>query len=145
MQHRGDCGSGLQEWGKTVEYEEVKFKGVGEMNPYLKAAVSIWALAAGLLIWFAIAEAGYDFSDSATWTNARADDDTTALVIDSTNQGGYVSTNTTSISFTAPDGRTAIIGFSRGEVVYSGDLPVAESAKLLFDAAYGLCGCNKIQ
>ena len=41
------------------------------MNPYLKVAVSIWALAV-LLVWFAIAEAGYDFSDSTTWADSGA-------------------------------------------------------------------------
>jgi hypothetical protein len=38
----------------------------------------------------------------------------------------------------SPDGRKAVIDYGGGEVTYSGDLPVSEGAKLLFNAIGGL-------
>lgn len=43
------------------------------------------------------------------------------------------------LTLTSPDGREAIINFNGEEVIYSGNLPVAESAKIFFDAIFGLC------
>lgn len=42
------------------------------------------------------------------------------------------------IVITSPDGRAATIDFGGKEIIYSGDLPVAESARLFFDAFVGL-------
>lgn len=36
-------------------------------------------------------------------------------------------------TFTSPDGRKAVLDFGGDEMTYSGDLPVAESAKMFFD------------
>ena len=36
-------------------------------------------------------------------------------------------------TFQSPDGREAVLDFSGDEMTYSGDLPVAESAKIFFD------------
>ena len=39
-------------------------------------------------------------------------------------------------TITHPDGREAVIDFGGDAVVYSGDLPVDESAKIFFDAVF---------
>ncbi len=36
-------------------------------------------------------------------------------------------------TFQSPDGREAVLDFGGDEMIYSGDLPVAESAKMFFD------------
>ena len=40
------------------------------------------------------------------------------------------------ITLYSPDGREATIDFGGDAVVYSGDLPVDESAKIFFDAVF---------
>jgi hypothetical protein len=50
-----------------------------------------------------------------------------------------ISSAPTSFIFCAPDGREGVISFSGDEITYSGDLPVAESAKLFFEAYGNLC------
>ena len=42
------------------------------------------------------------------------------------------------IEIRSPEGKSAKIDFSSGEVVYSGDLPVAESARIFFDAVFAI-------
>jgi hypothetical protein len=44
----------------------------------------------------------------------------------------------TSLTFTGDEGRKATLDFSGEEIIYSGDLPVDESARKLFEAFYGL-------
>jgi hypothetical protein len=39
-----------------------------------------------------------------------------------------------------PDGREATIDFGGDEVIYSGDLPIAESAKIFFECVFGHFG-----
>ena len=51
-------------------------------------------------------------------------------------------TPTTVLMFQAPDGRTATIDFGGDKIIYSGDLPVDESAKLVFESFKHLCGEN---
>jgi len=43
-----------------------------------------------------------------------------------------------SITLENPNGKKAVIDFSGDVVVYSGDLPVEESAQILFDAVCGI-------
>ena len=40
------------------------------------------------------------------------------------------------VTLHSPDGREAVIDFGGDTVVYSGDLPVDESAKIFFDAVF---------
>ncbi len=52
----------------------------------------------------------------------------------------------TTLAFVAPDGRRVEVEFGGGNVVFSGDLPVEESAKMLFEAYGSLmpkCECDK--
>lgn len=44
------------------------------------------------------------------------------------------------ITIHGPDGREAVIDFSGDAIVYSGDLPVDESAKIFFDAVFSHFG-----
>jgi len=44
------------------------------------------------------------------------------------------------ITLCSPDGREATIDFGGDAVVYSGDLPVDESAKVFFDAVFSYFG-----
>lgn len=51
-----------------------------------------------------------------------------------------------SLILTSPDGREAVIDFSGKEVIYSGNLPVAESAKIFFDVVFALySSCQKVE
>ncbi len=45
---------------------------------------------------------------------------------------------TTSLVFTSDEGREATLDFSGEEIIYSGELPVGESAKRFFEAYHGL-------
>ena len=45
----------------------------------------------------------------------------------------------TTLTFTGPDGRSATIDFGGDEIIYTGDLPVAESTRLFFEAFRNLC------
>jgi len=44
------------------------------------------------------------------------------------------------ITLCSPDGKQATIDFGGDAVVYSGDLPVDESAKIFFDAVFSYFG-----
>ena len=50
------------------------------------------------------------------------------------------------ITVHAPSGKTATIAYGGDEVVYSGELPVAESAKVFFDCLRGYYrSCNGLE
>ncbi len=45
---------------------------------------------------------------------------------------------TSILTFQNPNGKEAIIDFGGDEVTYEGDMPVAESARMFFDAVFGI-------
>ncbi len=58
----------------------------------------------------------------------------------------YIYEPLTTLAFVSPDGRRAEIDFGGDNVTCSGDLPVEESAKMLFEAYGSLmpkCECDK--
>lgn len=59
-------------------------------------------------------------------------DDNVFAIKDSPNMVFQITDPPSSITLHSPDGRKAFIDFGGDEVIYSGDLPVAESAKIFF-------------